>query len=260
MSLRAVKKLDFFLFFHYNHDKMWQETAQRIVEWLKQQLEQTATKGFVLGMSGGLDSSVCAALLKQATDQCLGLILPIESDVKDLDDASAVASALNMKTHYMDLTSTYLSLTKLLPDGDRVALGNIKARLRMIVLYYHANIHHYLVCGTGNKTEIALGYFTKYGDGACDILPLGDLAKCEVKELARALEIPETIVSKVPSAGLWAGQTDEGEIGFTYEEMDRALQKIEQGNLADATCRALEQVMQKTAHKREKPKIFHVRR
>ena len=239
---------------------MWQETTQKIVAWLREQLEITSTKGFVLGMSGGLDSSVCAALLRQATEHCLGLILPIESHVKDLDDASAVASALNMQTEYIDLTSTYLNLVKLLPDGDRVALGNIKARLRMVVLYYHANIHNYLVCGTGNKTEIALGYFTKYGDGACDILPLGDLYKCEVRELARALEIPETIVSKVPSAGLWAGQTDEGEIGFSYEEMDEALKKIKEGNTTDATCRALEQVIERTAHKRERPKIFRLRR
>ncbi|MGD8979367.1 MAG: NAD+ synthase [candidate division WOR-3 bacterium] len=239
---------------------MWQETTQKIVDWLKEQLTETSTKGFVLGMSGGLDSSVCAALLRQATEHCIGLILPIESDVKDLDDASAVASSLNMQTEYIDLTSTYLNLIKLLPDGDRVALGNIKARLRMVVLYYHANIHNYLVCGTGNKTEIALGYFTKYGDGACDIMPLADLYKGEVRELARALEIPETIVSKVPSAGLWANQTDEGEIGFSYEEMDQALKKIKAGNTTDATCRVLEKVVQKTAHKRERPKMFRLRR
>jgi NAD+ synthase len=239
---------------------MWQETAQKIIAWLREQLKMTSTKGFVLGMSGGLDSSVCAALLRQATEHCLGLILPIESDVKDLDDASAVASAMNMQTEYIDLTSTYMSLVKLLPNGDRVALGNIKARLRMVILYYHANIHNYLVCGTGNKTEISLGYFTKYGDGACDVLPLGDLSKCEVRDLARALKIPEKIVSKAPSAGLWAGQTDEGEIGFSYEEMDEALQKIEAGNTADATCRALEKIIEKNAHKRERPTIFRLRR
>ena len=239
---------------------MWQETAKSIVAWLKEQLKHSACKGFVLGMSGGLDSSVCAALLKQATDNCLGLILPIESEVKDLDDASAIASNLGIETQYIDLTATYMNLTKLLPEGDRVALGNIKARLRMIVLYYHANINNYLVCGTGNKTEIALGYFTKYGDGACDVLPLGDLSKSEVRELAHFLKIPEAIIEKVPSAGLWAGHTDEEEIGFTYEEMDRALQKIEQGKISDATCQALLKVAQKTAHKREKPKIFYLRR
>jgi NAD+ synthase len=228
--------------FHYNHDK------------------NTGAKGFVLGMSGGLDSSVCAALIRRTTDNCLGLILPIDSDIRDLDDASAVASTFNINTQYIDLTATYKNLVTLLPDGDLVALGNIKARLRMIVLYYYANLHNYLVCGTGNKTEISLGYFTKHGDGACDILPLGDLYKGEVRELARELDIPEEIVKKVPSAGLWSGQTDEGEIGFTYDQMDEALRKIEKGAVIDETCRKLRDVVKKSVHKREIPKIFHVRR
>lgn len=239
---------------------MWKDIAQQIVEWLKDGLRDTGTKGFVLGMSGGLDSSVCAALIKQATDECLGLILPIESDVKDLDDATALATSLNIKTQYIDLTTTYNNLVKLLPDGDRVTSGNIKARLRMIVLYYYANLYNYLVCGTGNKTEISLGYFTKHGDGACDILPLGDLYKGEVRELARELDIPEEIVNKVPSAGLWSGQTDEGEIGFTYDQMDEALRKIDKGEVIDETCRKLRDVAKRSAHKREIPKIFYLRR
>lgn len=239
---------------------MWKDIAQQIVEWLKDGLRDTGTKGFVLGMSGGLDSSICAALIKQATDECLGLILPIESDVKDLDDATALATSLNIKTQYIDLTTTYNNLVKLLPDGDRVTSGNIKARLRMIVLYYYANLHNYLVCGTGNKTEISLGYFTKHGDGACDILPLGDLYKGEVRELARELDIPEEIINKVPSAGLWSGQTDEGEIGFTYDQMDEALRKIDKGEVIDETCRKLRDVVKRSAHKREIPKIFYLRR
>jgi NAD+ synthase len=210
---------------------MREDIAQHIVEWLKDGLKDTGAKGFVLGMSGGLDSSVCAALIRRTTDNCLGLILPIDSDIRDLDDASAVASTFNINTQYIDLTATYKNLVTLLPDGDLVALGNIKARLRMIVLYYYANLHNYLVCGTGNKTEISLGYFTKHGDGACDILPLGDLYKGEVRELARELDIPEEIVKKVPSAGLWSG-----------------------------TCRKLRDVVKKSVHKREIPKIFHVRR
>jgi len=239
---------------------MKDDAAQQIINWLKAQLQDTPMQGFVLGLSGGLDSSVCAALLRKATDNCLGLILPIESDVKELDDAAAVAAQFGMKTEYIDLTSIYHNLTRLLPDNDRLALGNIKARLRMIVLYYYANLKSYLVCGTGNKTEITLGYFTKYGDGACDILPLGDLYKGEIRELARVLDIPQTIIDKVPSAGLWAGQTDEGEIGFTYAQMDAALQKIEKGNIADDVCHALSRVIKKTTHKREKPKIFYLRR
>jgi NAD+ synthase len=239
---------------------MRSNTIIQIVDWLREQLSESGTQGFVLGLSGGLDSSVCAALLKKATDNCLGLILPIESDVKDLDDAATIADALDIKTQYIDLTNVYSNLLKLMPDGDRLTLGNLKARLRMIVLYFHANSHNYLVCGTGNKTEISLGYFTKHGDGACDILPIGDLYKGEVRELARELNIPESIIQKVPSAGLWSGQTDEGEIGCTYEEMDDALQKIQRGEIADDTSRRLHDIVQKTIHKREKPKIFHLRR
>jgi NAD+ synthase len=239
---------------------MKDDIAQQIIMWLQAQLKETSTQGFVLGMSGGLDSSVCAALIRKATENCLGLILPIESDVKELDDAAAVAEQFNMRTEYLDLTMIYQNLTKLLPGTDRVSLGNIKARLRMVVLYYHANLKNYLVCGTGNKTEIMLGYFTKHGDGACDILPIGDLYKGEVRELARTLKIPRKIIDKVPSAGLWIDQTDEGEIGFTYEEMDAALRQIEKGQITDAVSRALDKMIQKNTHKREKPKIFRLRR
>jgi NAD+ synthase len=239
---------------------MKNDAVQQIINWLKTQLKETSTEGFVVGLSGGLDSAVCAALLRKATDNCLGLILPIESDVKELDDAAAVAEQFNMQTQYLDLTPVYQNLTRLLPGSDRVALGNIKARLRMVVLYYYANLHNYLVCGTGNRTEITLGYFTKYGDGACDLLPIGDLYKGEVRKLARTLEIPQRIINKVPSAGLWADQTDEGEIGFTYEEMDAALRGIEKGKINDTTCRALNEMIQKNAHKRERPKIFRLRR
>ena len=239
---------------------MWRDTIDQIVEWLKEQLSLSGTQGFVLGLSGGLDSAVCAALIRKATENCLGLILPIESDATDLDDAANLADLLHIKTQYIDLTAVYNNLMKMLPGGDRVALGNIKARLRMVVLYYHANLHNYLVCGTGNKTEISLGYFTKYGDGACDILPIGDLYKGEVRELARELNIPENIIKKIPSAGLWSGQTDEKEIGFSYEQMDNALRKIEGDHVDDEATRKLSEVVTKTAHKREKPKIFHFRR
>ena len=208
---------------------MRDDIIHKIVQWLKDELNVTKTKGFVLGLSGGLDSAVCAALIKKATDACLGLILPIESDVHDLDDASEIATTMSLKTQYMDLTSVYKSLIKFLPDSNQIAFGNIKARLRIVVLYYYANIHNYLVCGTGNKTELTLGYFTKYGDGACDILPLGDLYKYEVRDLATALDIPEAIIKKTPSAGLWKGQTDEEEIGHSYDELDRTLQEIENG-------------------------------
>jgi NAD+ synthase len=234
---------------------MEDKIIERIVQWLKEQLNKSHAKGFILGLSGGLDSAVCGALIKKAIDNCLGLILPIASDVKDLDDASEVASTINLETQYIDLTSIYNNLIKFLPDNNKVALGNVKARLRMVVLYYYANYNNYLVCGTGNKTEIALGYFTKHGDGACDILPLGDLYKSEVKKLAGVLGIPDSIIKKIPSAGLWKGQTDEEEIGFSYDEIDKTLQAIEKGQIKDDIAKKLQFMMEHSEHKRRLPKI-----
>jgi NAD+ synthase len=152
----------------------------------------------------------------------------------------------------------YHHVIKFLPHGDVVAQGNVKARLRMVVIYYYANLYNYLVCGTGNKTERMLGYFTKYGDGACDILPLGDLYKGEVRALAQTLGIPQKIIEKVPNAGLWQGQTDEGEIGYSYEEMDKALCDIEQGTVETDIAKKLMMMINRTEHKRRLPKICYI--
>jgi NAD+ synthase len=239
---------------------VWEKTIEEIVAWLKQQLAETGTRGFVLGMSGGLDSSVCAALITRATQNGLGLILPIQSQVQDLDDAAQTAAVLGIPSEYVDLTSVYEHLTKLLPGSDKVAYGNVKARLRMVVLYYYANLKKYLVCGTGNKTELALGYFTKYGDGACDILPLGDLYKYEVREIARELAVPEKIIEKVPSAGLWQGQTDEEEIGFSYQDMDQALQEIEACRVEGHCAETLQNMSARNMHKRQPPRICKLKK
>ena len=237
---------------------MREDTTRVIVQWLTDEMERAKAHGFVCGLSGGLDSSVCAALIRQATDNCLGLILPIESCVEDCDDATEFAAQLSLKTEYIDLTALYTSFTRLMPTGSHVALGNIKARLRMIVLYYYANMNNYLVCGTGNKTELALGYFTKYGDGACDVLPIGDLYKYEVRQLARTLSVPEKIVKKVPSAGLWQDQTDEGEIGFPYEDIDRALQDIARGQVKGVCAQTLKNIIDQSEHKRQLPRICRI--
>lgn len=234
---------------------MKHDIVQQITAWLKQQLEQSKAAGLVLGLSGGLDSAVCAALVRRATEHCLALILPVESAVKDLDDAAMVASAVDLKTEYIDLTPAYRNLVKLLPGRDRLAQANLKARLRMVVLYYYANLNNYLVCGTGNKTEIALGYFTKYGDGACDLLPIGDLYKTEVRELARALAIPAAIIDKVPTAGLWPGQTDEAEIGFAYDQIDQTLQALSRGRAPGRCAERLGAMIAQSEHKRRPPRI-----
>jgi NAD+ synthase len=234
------------------------QIVENIISWLREQMVQSKTIGYVLGLSGGLDSAVCAALVCQVCEKSLGLILPIESSVEDCDDAAMVASRLNLKTEYIDLTSVYQAMVKLLPGKDKIARGNIKARLRMVALYYYSNLNNFLVCGTGNKTELTLGYFTKFGDGACDVLPLGDLYKYQVREIAQELNLPEKIISKVPSAGLWDGQTDEGEIGFAYEEMDKTLEEIKACRVSGDCAEKLQDMIAQSEHKRQPPKIFKI--
>ena len=238
---------------------MSQQIVETIVSWLKEQLSVSRTRGYVLGISGGLDSAVCAALVKKATENCLGLILPIESSVEDCDDAAMIGTVFDLKTEYIDLTRVYTAMVRLLPGNDQVAQGNIKARLRMIAIYYYANIHNYLVCGTGNKTELMLGYFTKFGDGASDVLPIGDLYKYQVREIARDLGVPAKIIEKVPSAGLWQGQTDEGEIGFSYAEMDRTLKDINQCRASGDCAEKLRNMVTQSEHKRKPPKICPIK-
>jgi NAD+ synthase len=233
------------------------KTSERISNWIRERVEEAGAEGVVLGMSGGIDSSVAAVLSKRGLgDRVLGLIVPCHSNPTDSEHARLVATEFGIKTEYVDLTPVFDCLLQALPhtDRDRVAAGNLKARLRMTVWYYFANSRNYLVVGAGNKSEIKCGYFTKYGDGGVDILPLGDLLKTQVRELARELGIPEEIIVKPPSAGLWEGQTDEGEMGITYEELDKVLMAIESGNTGHCDQEALARVramMAASQHKRD---------
>lgn len=181
-------------------------------------------------MSGGLDSSVVGVLCRRGLgDRVLGLILPCHSKRSDEEHARLVADLFDITVEKIDLGPVLDLLLGLLPaDGD-MAVANLKPRLRMMALYYFSNRLNYLVIGSGNKSELRTGYFTKYGDGGVDILPLGGLLKTEVRKLARELDIPEEIIAKPPSAGLWEGQTDEDELGITYDELDRALRALESG-------------------------------
>jgi NAD+ synthase len=231
------------------------KTAERISTWIRERVEEARARGVVLGMSGGIDSSVAAVLAKKALgDGVLGLIMPCHSDPTGEEHARLVAAEFGIETEYVDLTPVFNCLLETLPPRDRVAVGNLKPRLRMAVLYYFANSRNYLVAGTGNKSELACGYFTKYGDGGVDILPLGDLLKTQVRELARELGIPEEIIVKPPSAGLWEGQTDEGEMGISYEELDKVLMAIESGDASECNQEVLARVKAMVAcsqHKRD---------
>jgi len=181
-----------------------------------------------MGLSGGIDSCVVASLAKKAVgrDRLLALLLPCESHASDLADAMAMARKFKIKTKTIDLSGAYNNLLKILPPSKGLAKNNLKPRLRMLVLYYFANKLNYLVCGTGNKSELMVGYFTKHGDGGVDILPIGGLFKKQVRALAEELGIPGNIINKPPSAGLWHGQTDEGEMGITYNELDDILERM----------------------------------
>ena len=204
--------------------------TEKLVLWIREQVLAARCQGVVLGMSGGLDSSVLAVICQRAFAQnTLGLIMPCHSQPEDEEHARAVAGKFSIPTTVVVLDNVFDTLLQVLPDDQsdpkvaRLAEANLKARLRMLTLYYFANRLNYLVAGSGNRSELCVGYFTKHGDSGVDILPLGNLVKSEVRELARFLGIPQAIIDKPPSAGLWAGQTDESEMGFSYDELDRYL-------------------------------------
>lgn len=196
--------------------------------WLADRVREAGAKGIVAGLSGGIDSAVVAALGRRVFGaNMLAVTMPCHSDPSDATDALLVAESLDISHRTVELSETFDRLTAAVADGgillSDMARANIKARLRMVTLYGIAQSMSYLVCGTGNRSEWEIGYFTKYGDSASDLLPLVDLLKCEVRAVAAYLEIPERIIAKAPTAGLWAGQTDEKEMGFDYDVLDRYL-------------------------------------
>lgn len=239
-----------------------EQQAGKLIAWVKEKVQAAGCRGVVLGMSGGLDSSVVAALCRQAFPQnTLGVLMPCYSDATDKAHAGILASQFNIPTLEVILDSAYDALVQLLPDYQsdpavgRLARANLKARLRMVALYYIANQLKYMVAGSGNRSEITVGYFTKHGDSGVDILPLGNLVKAEVKELARYLKIPREIIDKPPTAGLWEGQTDEAEMGFSYEVLDRY---ILTGDAPEELKRKIEAMKAAGAHKNAMPPMAEV--
>ncbi len=238
------------------------ELKDQIVEWIATMIEKSGARGAVVGLSGGLDSAVTAALCKNALDgSVLGVIMPCESQREDAEEALMISARLGIGAITVRLDKPFYALTDQLPDATHIAKVNLKPRLRMAALYYLANSLDYLVVGTGNKSEIMTGYFTKHGDGGTDILPLGALYKSEVRALARELNLPEKIISKPPAAGLWKDQTDEAELGLTYEDLDTALMAIETGNVEGIDPDILARVrslIANSSHKRVMPPVFEV--
>lgn len=236
-----------------------EDLAQRLVSWLKEQVEKASCRGVVFGLSGGVDSSVVGVLCKRSFPQTsLGVIMPCHSIDEDFEDAQSLAQKFNILTVTVTLDEIFDRLLKALPDlkcepdARKLAEANLKPRLRMSVLYYIANNLKYLVVGSSNKSELSVGYFTKYGDGGVDIIPLANLLKRDVVEMARHLGIPEKIIAKPPSGGLWAGQTDEGEMGLTYRALDRYL---ETGQAAEEVRKKIQSMVRVSAHKRTLPAV-----
>jgi NAD+ synthase len=212
--------------------------------------------GIVLGVSGGVDSAVAAAFCCRAIgpERVLGLSLPSAiSNPEDCKDAALLCAGQGMEHRIVNI-EPMLEAFNTIPDysRSRYLTGNLMARIRMAVIYYHANRDHRLVCGTSNRSEYLLGYCTKFGDNAADLQPILHLYKDEVYEAARELNIPAPIVKKAPSAGLWEGQSDEGEIGLSYAGIDAALRALEQHQwqaVTQAEQKVLEMV-KKNEHKR----------
>jgi NAD+ synthase len=193
---------------------------------IKSEVTRVGFSRAVIGLSGGLDSALSCALAVDALgkENVLAVRMPYRTSNKDsLDDAQLLIDQLEIPTKTIEITEMVEPLFKVDPEISNMRKGNIMARERMIILYDQSEAFKGLVIGTSNKTEILLGYSTMYGDSASAMNPIGDLYKTQVRQLSRAMDIPAAILDKAPSADLWAGQTDEGELGFTYDEVDKLL-------------------------------------
>ena len=245
------------------------DRGERIARWLRERADDAGARGFVFGLSGGIDSAVVARLCQLAAPQrVLGVLLPCYSHSQDEEDARLVASTFSIPIVRVDLDSTFDALTESLHTAvkglpkqvesldikQQMPEANVKPRLRMSALYFIANSLNYLVVGTGNRSELTLGYFTKYGDGGVDLLPIGGLLKSEVRALGRELGVPDRVIDKPPTAGLWVGQTDEAEMGFSYDTLEAYVTKGPSA-VDKAVAERIERLRKVSDHKRALPPV-----
>lgn len=232
-----------------------EEVANELIEWIKTTVKDATCKGVVLGISGGIDSAVVAAACKRAfPNDTLGIIMPCHSNENDENDAMTVIKSLDIKYKKVELDSIFDEfINKVEHTYDKMAIANVKPRLRMTTLYYYAAINSYLVAGTSNKSELTVGYFTKHGDSGVDMLPIASFIKRDVYRLAEYFNIPSEIINKAPSAGLWDDQTDEDEMGISYNELDNY---ILTGKASDDVKDKVDLLNYRSRHKRSFPPIF----
>jgi NAD+ synthase len=241
-----------------------------IVEFIADLVEDAGADGAAIGLSGGIDSTTTAYLAVEAlgADAVHGLLMPSSVNPEaDETDAERVAKALDIDYDTIDINPIVGAFVDAAPDhaaDDRTALGNVRVRTRAVLNYFVANAENRLVLGTGNRSEAATGYFTKYGDQAVDCNPIGNLYKCQVRQLARDLGVPEDLVTRTPTAAMWEGQTDEEEMGLGYDELDAILALHVHGPFSKAaTVRTLDvpteaidrvvELHETSAHKRSMP-------
>ena len=240
-----------------------------ILHFLSEKLRKTGAKGYVVGVSGGIDSAVVLKLAARAVgkDKVLALIMPEKDSPKDdLRLGRTLCESEGVRYEVVDISEIVGAFVDALDAKvGRNQLGNAKARTRMMLLYHYAATEKRLVLGTSNKSELLIGYFTKYGDGGADLEPIGDLYKTEVREMADRLEIPKEIIGRPPSAGLWKGQTDEKEIGISYDKLDDILRGIElaideqdiskKAKVPVGEVRRISELVRLSSHKRKFPPV-----
>jgi len=255
-------------------DKALDACKKKIEGSIRSIVKESGSRGCILGLSGGVDSSLVLTLAESSGADIHALIMPEKGVTSegDVRDALDLARSKNVPCSTIWINPILDSIDASFPwkgfesKEKKICFGNAKARVRMTLNYLAANMDRRIVLGTGNKTEILLGYSTKYGDGGVDIQPIGDLYKTQIRQLARHVGVPEKIVSKVPTAGLWPGQTDEGEIGASYEDIDRMLHLLvdegfsmkETAKRLGAPIKTVEKIslmIDKNSHKREMPKV-----
>lgn len=246
----------------------YEKLLEALCEFIKKNVQNAKVKGVVLGLSGGIDSAVVAHLCKKAlNDKIFALLMPSASSNKDnLKDALKLCEELKIEYKIVPIQEILNAFLKECEQADKIRVGNLAARIRMSLLYDFSMLKNSLVVGTSNKSELLLGYGTIYGDLACAFNPIGDLYKSEIYELARHLNVNENFIKKAPSADLWEGQSDEKDLGFSYDEIDRGLKALEKDDekellkLNEKLIQMLKNRIQKNAFKRKMPEIFSLKK